>query len=275
MSNITFSQSYSAFPGILARNQEHGESEASPSSPIFSQVLKMSLRELLTWFNYVPAQTAILGVSRDGVPILFDLNDPKPGAMLVTGSSQASLRNLLKTMLHSLMTFNSTSGVNYYIISTQIETWMPIVEAGKRLHSTISTVAAQHANAGNTIIQLAEQAEQRYSGRQGDSPIILILDGVDLSRLSDFDVRLNLEWLIKNGPQVKIWPVISVASEQAEKMSRWIAQIKTRVLGKMENGRADHIGMYTGSKASILDPQREFVIRINQSWTRFWVPVMD
>jgi hypothetical protein len=275
MSNITFSQSYPTFPGILARKQDHAVSEVIPSPPVLPQVLKMNLREFLSWFNYVPAQTSVLGVSREGVPILFDLNDPRPGALLVAGSSQDCIRNLLKTMLHSLMAFNSTRDAKYTIISSHIETWKPVVEAGQRLCSSMTTISAQNGNAGNTIIQLAEAAEQRYSGRQGESPIVLVLDGINLSRLSDFDVRLNLEWLIKNGPQVKIWPVISVTSEHAEKMSRWIAQFKTRVLGRMENDHANHIGLHTGSNAAIFDPQREFAIRINQTWTRFWVPNLD
>ncbi len=89
----------SDFPPELA-----GEAELSLST---SLDWPPTLAGLLESLPEPPPYAALLGACEDGLPFLFDLTNPAPGAVLVTGDAAGGKTRLLHSILHSACRMNT------------------------------------------------------------------------------------------------------------------------------------------------------------------------
>ena len=108
-----------------------------------------------------------------------------------------------------------------------------------------------------------------------NGPILFMIDNFEFITRTDTDVRLNFEWLCNNGPDAQIWPVFTLPTLQALEMGRWIRYFRTRVIGKMINPTAHRLSIYGGLDTTGFDPKRQFAIRIQDQWFKFWLPILD
>lgn len=242
---------------------------------ILQFVNRMNLKEFLSLYSYIPAQTAILGTCNDGIPLLFDLKDESAGPLVVISNDKVGSLNLFQTMLHSLMAFNNCHEVKFSILSSELHQWQTIMALGKQNGQLKAVYPFSERGASEEIIKLAELAENRLNGRQTGFPVLLVIDNLEYIRILDMDARLNLEWLLHNGSKAGIWPITSIIASEAEKMSRWLTNFKTRFLGYMRNEISERLSIYGDVDTENLDFNRQFTVRINQGWLNFWTPILE
>ncbi len=230
-----------------------------------------TLDDLLGEIPTLPMQTAALGRTADGAPVLFDLNDPHPGALLVVADRFSGKTALLKTIAHSLMHRNRPYEVSFQVISGRPEQWK--VEAASHA-AYFQTVTSNYQRAGaEAILSACDLVESRQHGRRTGSAHILFLDGMDTLPYMDFDVRLNFEWLLQEGPSVQVWPVVSADSETASQNLRWINLFRTRLAGFMHDNRtAKDLALINQLDFSAFERGRQFAVRIGRSWLQFFTP---
>jgi hypothetical protein len=62
---------------------------------------------------------------------------------------------------------------------------------------------------------------------------------------------------------------------QALEMGRWIRYFRTRVIGRITNPTAGRLSIYGDLDTEDFDPKRQFAIRIQDRWLKFWLPIFD
>ncbi len=233
------------------------------------QQMPRSLEQILALNPRLPAQTAILGICDDGYPVLFDLMDERPGALLVMGATGSGKTRLLKMIVKSAVSLNSPYEVKYSLITSQPEEWADLNQTGGHCHSA----AADYEDAaGENIIRLAETASARKTGRQEGAAILLVVDDLRFIITADSDVRLNFEWLLKNGPASGIWPVVALAEHNALDMPRIISQFHTRIIGRMPAASSKRLALFDGLDTENLETGKQFAVRVQNDWLNFWLP---
>jgi hypothetical protein len=165
------------------------------------------LSDVIAAAGDLPLHTAILGVYPDrGHPPTFispyciDLTDPKAGSLLVVGDPRQAAQ-LVQTMW----------------LSAQA------IPPGKVERVLISpdAISAYSRTAQSEIMRLAAVAEQRRSGRELGSPVILAIpDLADLGWRLEYGVFVHLKWLLTHGPYSWVWTVAGVERERAYKVDR-------------------------------------------------------
>jgi hypothetical protein len=244
----------------------------SPSiGPTAATAAQFTLDDLLASIPALPMQTAALGRTTDDSPLLFDLNDPHPGALLVVADRFSGKTQLLKTIAHSLMRRNRPYEVSFQVVSAHPEQW----KRESALHADyFSTITANYQRAGaDAILSACDLVESRQHGRNRGSALLFFLDGIDTLPYMDFDVRLNFEWLIQEGPAVQVWPVVSADSEIAVQNPRWVNLFRTRLAGFMHDKRtAKDLALINQLDFSAFERGRQFAVRIGRSWLQFYTP---
>jgi hypothetical protein len=189
------------FPG-------YGESSLTEVQIQQKRATTPSLYTILDDYGAFPPYSLVIGLSKDGLPFMLDLDNAKSGSILVVGEAGSGKTQLLKVISTSACLLNNPQDVSLHVISKKANEYASLFNFP---HCQAFLDPYDRA-AGEMVIELASIAEQRRTGRELGSMMMLIIDDFSsISRmLSDYSVYLNLKTLVSRGPKSGIWPIISI-----------------------------------------------------------------
>lgn len=235
------------------------------------RVPEYSLRGYLNSILPLPLRTAFLGLDADENPLLFDLMDPRPGSILIVSDRDAGKIRLVKTLLYSLIFTNPAYEIQFSLISARTSQWKSEYDRFKEYFSHF-TNNYDHP-AGKAILDEADRVESRQHGRNEGECRILILDGFDTLPYMDFDIRLNFEWLLQEGPYYQVWPIVIMDSRTAGEEKKWVEKFKTRIVGRLKDPRlGSELSGLPDLKSNTLLNGKEFAVRIGSREHHFYLP---
>jgi hypothetical protein len=270
---ISFDQTgFSTFTQALSPLKKRFKPVEPPPEDLVEQLPDPGLNALLNKFNYIPPQTAFLGVCEDGQPVLFDLTDHRVGPLLIMGDAGSGKTSLLKVMIQSAVAINSPSEINYVVFSQNKKDWQELTAEGLRTGHCLADMIKEPEETDEWLMRLSDMVEKRYNGKELSAPLLVILDDLRFVVGADTSLRLNLEWLLKIGPSMHIWPAVTLRTADALAMGRWTSQFHTRFIGHMPNEGVNRLGLHNGLDAEKLVPGKQFAIHVQEDWLTFKMP---
>ena len=225
-------------------------------------------------YNNLPSQAVILGICDDGLPLALDLSDSAPGAVLAIGDVREEQIGLLRTAVASVCSRNSPRGAQFLVFSHQPESWQTwITQNGFNRHC-IAIENAQEDFLRERILQLVDWAEQRRLGQRVGPPVLLVIDTLVFLPRLEYEIRFNLDWLIKEGPQVKIWTIATISTELASSLGdRMLRSFQSRILGcTKEPGIYSRLVGLDEAQAGWLTQPGSFTVQVGGNWLKFHLP---
>jgi energy-coupling factor transporter ATP-binding protein EcfA2 len=203
---------------------------------------------------------------------LFDLTDHRVGPLLIIGDTGSGKTALLKVMVQSAVAINSPSEINYLVFSQNPQDWQDLTTEGLRTGHCLAEIVKEPEETDEWLMRLSDMVEKRYNGKELSAPVLVILDDLRFVVGADTSIRLNLEWLLKIGPAMHIWPAATLRTADALAMGRWTSQFRTRFLGHMPNAGVNRLGIFNGLDAEKLAAGRQFAIHVQEDWLTFRLP---
>lgn len=223
------------------------------------------LREIINQLRPLPPYNALLGVCEDGLPFLFDLSDPSPGSILITGEAGSGKSRLLRGMLASASAMNRADQVAFNLICTDFGLFSDI----NRSPHCINSVSTYDRASSELVVDLAKIAEQRKSARQRGPIIMLAIDDLaTLLNYNEFELFSHLKWLVKHGPDSGIWPIATLKAGRLNKYGkRLLNEFGTHLVGSPQQRALPYStgGGYLTSGAT-----GHFETYVNGQTVRFW-----
>ena len=233
------------------------------------------LGDVLERYQPLPSQTLLIGDCDDGLPVLFDLNQPANGALLVTGDPACGKTRQLQVMVESAIRLNTPRQVQVASITSWKGDWEKILTSPDRLRYCHALVPWYDREVTNLIMELSSLAEDRRNGRRRGAQVLLVI--VDLAKILDMDyeVQVNLHWLLEYGPQSGIWPIVSLEASQGQEMRYWVDAFRTRLLGHIDSPTlANDLAIYEGNRCAQLSSSTEFTVWMGNDWLIYSVPTL-
>lgn len=258
--------------------------EASPAIPTAaekpakmqpqSQTPKPGLRQLLDQNSQLPAQAVILGVCDDGLPLAFDLWDPNPGSLLAMGDMREEQIQLLQMALASVAIRNSPRAAQFLVFSHQPEVWTDWVTRQGFDRHCLAIVEAQDDAASEWIIRLADWTEQRRMGQRNGPPVILVIDTLTFLPRLAYDIRLNFDWLVKEGPAAQIWTMAAISTDLATSLGhRMLRAFQSRIFGCAKDATVfSRLPGFNEQQAGSLSQPGRFTVQVGENWLQFQLP---
>jgi hypothetical protein len=232
-----------------------------------------SFDDLIHQHPNIPELTAILGKA-GGLPILFDLEDPRPGSILIVNDHLPSIRKLMTVMMKSLVNYSQPTSFQFVTISHFPEKWMETIQVFDPQYSYCAGVSGEYEKSAEDWIHfLAKKADDRLSGRNHGPAAILFIDDGELINHLDIQARLNFEWLLANGASSRIWVVSGLDIRKNPDLSHPFDEYKTKIFGHVDRNLSEMKSKIVPS--GILEqllPERNFVTKIGSNWMKFWAP---
>jgi len=240
-------------------------------NPSGNRIPEYNLRAYLNSLLPLPLRTGLLGIDLNENPLLFDLMDPNPGAILVVSDRDAGKMRLVKTLLYSLIFANPPYEIQVSLVSARTSQWKYEFDHFNAYFSHF-TNNYDHP-AAKAILDEADRVESRQHGRNEGECRLLILDGFDTLPYMDFDVRLNFEWLLQEGPFYEVWPIVMMDSRTAAEEKKWVEKFKTRIIGRMKDARlAASLSNLPELNSSSMMNGKEFAVRVGNREHHFYLP---
>lgn len=261
-----YESSYSNF------NHDHPSRQISRQS----QRLAPLLDSVLARLNPIPAFSMLLGVCEDQLPLLLDLTNPTPGAILIVSDVQYGNTLLLKSVLTSACQLNAPSQVQVHALTLHKGDFANL----HGMPQFASQISPRGRDAQLLIGDLCDLVEARQNGSGRGAAHILAIDGLDLilqqfnQRSASGDAFADFLWLLEEGPQHQIWPVVTLGSKYLDaEMLEIIDHFGTIVIGRVASMQIiEHL---TGSR--LLDtsgflPGIDAVVRSSEGFIKFQIP---
>jgi hypothetical protein len=261
-------------PRILQRAQARGQGGTGAAETLGPAAGKLpdELAGLLERLSNFPPQTAILGICDDQLPVLLDLADPASGALLVAADAREQRFGLLHTLIQTAAALNSPRSVQFLVLSSQPEEWRTWL-AGMAPRHCLGVEGLQEPAAERWLVKLAGWADQRRMGSLTGPAVLLVVDDLSAAAQLEYDARVNFDWLVKEGPTVKIWPVAAASADALPGLTRWVRLFKSRVLGYTLDPAVYRQGVQLSEQeAALFGDKDQFAVKVQNDWLKFHVP---
>ncbi|MEA4910250.1 MAG: hypothetical protein VB089_21695 [Anaerolineaceae bacterium] len=236
---------------------------------------RLTLASMLERFSRSPRSNALLGVCEDGFPMLFDFTDPRPGPLAVLGDAHSGKTGLLRLVVHSAVRYNPSSQVQVAVISNHPEEFAEFSGQGAYRRYSLGVFDSEDPAAGQALMDVAAAAEEQYRQKKNDLIQLLVLDGLGFVPYAAGDVQLNLEWLLKFGPALRVWPIAALHTYAALKLGRWLRHFHTRLIGHMPPEPAARLALQSGLDSQDLLSGRQFAVHTGERWMKLWLPLIE
>jgi hypothetical protein len=238
-----------------------------------SRSIAEGLRVLFDQHRGLPEQAAVLGNSEDNLPVLLDLNDPASGAVVVIGDEREQQIDLLRTAVTSIAMRATPRSAQILIISRDPQSWREWITAQGYQRFSIGIEGVEDMDVlSEWILRLGDWTEQRRTGERSGPPILLVLDTLSFMTRLPYDIRLNFEWMVKEGPAARIWPLAAISTELAGVLNgrRLLRSFPTRVLGFTEQSAFyTEFGSMSAAEAEQFGEPGIFAVNPGECWLRF------
>ena len=234
-------------------------------SPLASQYApRPTLEEVISRLPLLTHETAFLGICEDGVPLLLDLHNPSPGALLIIGRENPTAVNLIEIVHQSLLIANNRFTLELFRISDSILA---------PSHPLEHWINPHDRTLESTLRQLADVTNARQNGKMRGPSIVLLLDNLEWVLEADPEAIWALEYILHYGPNQKIWPIVAAIVENETIRLRWLRRFKTLIW-------AADLSLETKQKFSLpahpfsttLPASSCFSLKSQGQWLHIWVP---
>jgi hypothetical protein len=241
-----------------------------------------TLQTIIAQTKPLPPYSVLIGACDDGYHFFFDLDDPNPGSLLITGEPHTGKSILLRSIMESASLLNPPNQVRFSLVATRPHEWQDA-----SVFPNLDLIAAPYQRESNTLVmKFSEIAKQRRSGRLRGPALILFIENLArfLERI-DRDVELFLGWLIREGPKSKVWTVVTLDIFESPKINKkLLSSFGTKMISMTSliytlpppNGGPDSSPNLSNAhgQVSISDPMFKVYLR-DEGWIRFSVPRLE
>ena len=225
-----------------------------------------TLENVLARLMPLPGDGLFLGVASDGLPVLLNLSDPRPGALLLMGDDQSGKTDFLQGVARALSMSHKPHLLRFSVIASDLQGWQGLND----LPHCLGLWAPDDPRLKDFLFDLSEKVQLSDSRES----ILLLVDDLQFVANLDGEVQENLLWLLANGAASRVWTMASLNANLAGSLALWVRAFGTRIYGRIgDPALAERLTSMPGANLRTLLSGAQFCIRENSHWLRFWLPL--
>jgi hypothetical protein len=172
----------------------------------------------------------------------------------------------LRSSGRALSLSHSEEEAQYGVITTKPEEWE---QAAKTAHR-VGIFDVTQVGAQDLVQSLASWA---HSNRNTTQSVLILIDDLEAMLKMEPEALQHFRWLLLRGPSRRVWPIIALRAEGYGDVTPWLEIFRTRIFGRVTDPQVSQVlGGDPKSALDQLEAGREFNLRENGGWLRFWLP---
>jgi hypothetical protein len=186
--------------------------------------------------------------------------------LLIAGDTDAGKTTLLQLIAKALVLTHSERDVQFGVITHHVEEWEQVAGTDHR----VGVFDVHQSGAQDFVRSLASWAHTNRETRQA---VLLLADDLEAMAKMDPDALNDFRWLLLRGPARRVWPIVTVHAARYGQVLAWLELFRARIFARVADPKnAQALGADAASGLDQLLAGRQFCLRENGSWLRFWLP---
>jgi hypothetical protein len=225
-----------------------------------------TLEAVLAKLMPLPQDGLFLGVASDGLPVLLNLSDPRPGALLLMGDGDTGKTDFLQGVARAASLIHSPGSLRFAVVTSHRQEW----EEWEGTPHCLGVWEANDTSLKDLFFDLTERVQ--LSGSH--ETLLLLIDDLQGLENLDSETRENLHWLLANGASGRVWTIATLNADQASGLPLWVRAFGTRIYSRIgDPALAERLTSMPGANLRTLLSGAQFCIREKSHWLRFWLPL--
>ncbi len=196
------------------------------------------LKDCLNDNGLLPPEALYLGQGIDDKPVLLNILDPIPGAILYVSKSRKELLSA-QTLIAGFMARYSRDNFQFVIITNNPDNW----EWVEQYKNCVSLCPVYSNRVEQILLSLASWIN---STKNKKNPVILIFDDISSISSLDFDARQNLNYIILRGSKRAVWTFASISEDSLTDCQSYLGGFLTKVYGDIHPEKLYSNGLLSG-----------------------------
>lgn len=237
----------------------------------------LTIDALIQRVPFLPALTALLGISEEKMPVTLNFQDERLASVLIANDDLLSIRQLMVSMIRSFLPVNSPLELQYIMISDLPDKWMAMIhEHDPNYDFCAGVVGGDEISAEDWVIYLAQKVETRLKEKVSGTTILLFVDDLAIIERMDKATRSNFNWLLQYGALVNIWVIGGLDFQKSDQADIFLGIFKTKIFGQVDSKFHSNLSDFLNQKDIVrLNHKRLFVSKIGKTTFRFWAPKLQ
>lgn len=225
-----------------------------------------TLESVLTKFTPLPANGLFMGVASDGLPVLLNMADPRPGALLVLGDGRSGKTDFLQGVARAASLTHHPRCLRFAVVTSHPEEW----EGWSGQPHCFGVWTPETPGLKDILVDLSTGPQQ---GSPSES-LLFLVDNLQCITDLPIDIQEKIYWLLANGASNRLWTFASLEADLAGSLPLWVKAFGTRIYGRVgDPGVAERLTSMPGANLRTLLNGAQFCIRERNHWLRFWLPL--
>ena len=234
----------------------------------------LTVGQLLSQIESKPKRTMLLGQCDDGLPIMMGLDDPRMGAILVSGENSCGKTHQLQVMVDSALQLHTPDELQLSILTLHPEEWAYLAIDPHRQASIHGIHAWYDRRSENIVKALSNIAELRRDGHQSETIHLVVLDDLNFVEYLSYEAQMMLHWLLAYGSHLDFAIIATINSVYYHDFRYWIDSFRTRVLGRTNvKDDGDGLAIHPGSETGTLTPGT-YRVWTQGEWLTYQLPLL-
>jgi hypothetical protein len=171
------------------------------------EISRPTLKSIVQWIRPIPSYAVLLGVAKDGLPILFNARDKKAPNIIIWDKLARQSLHILKVISEYLFWHHKNAdGVEFIVLTLHPEDYGELNQYGMGLMSKTACIGIIPFNSevAETVIEgLATWTHEKHESSK--RPVIILIDGLEnVSKMSE-NFQNHFRYLLDMGRRKHVY----------------------------------------------------------------------
>ena len=197
------------------------------------EISRPTLRKVLEWINPFPDYAIILGMAKDGLPVMFNAQDSTTRNIVIWDKLARQSLKILQVISEYIFYHHQSKGVEFIVLTLYPEDYGELNKYGMGISgktSCIGIIPFGSDLAEKVIDGLAKWVHERHNSSK--QPVIVLVDGLENVNKMSQDFQDHFRYLLDMGGRKHVFIVGTSSKKNFRSVQKWLDGFGSEIYGR-------------------------------------------
>jgi hypothetical protein len=195
--------------------------------------MKVELSKVLKFVGRLPTEAVFFGLAKDGLPVLWNVKRGVPNNIVIWDKLYRQGLRLLKCIAEYVFIHKNDSKVEFVVLTNNVEDWGDLNQYGMGMMGNTSCIGIIPFNselANTVLLGLCQWIHEAHTSSK--SPVIVLVDGMEVLQKMDIDFRTNFRYLLTQGHRKNVYVIGTASKKNFAQVQDWLDGFHYEINGR-------------------------------------------
>lgn len=197
------------------------------------EISRPTLRKVVEWVGALPGYVFMLGMAKDGLPVLFNAQDKKTNNIVIWDKLARQSLHILRVISEYLFYHHKKAeGIEFIVLTLYPEDYGELNKYGMGISgksSCIGIIPFGSQLAEKVIEGLAKWVFERHNSSK--NPVIVLVDGLENVNKMSEEFQNHFRFLLDMGRNKHVYIVGTTSKKNFQKVQKWLDGFGREIYG--------------------------------------------